>query len=379
MPTLDPTERDRPHHSARAVAPQGDVSDGLNVLYVITALDTGGAEVGMCRLLDGLDEDRYDVTVVTLNGYDEEFVEQRVTNVDAIVDCKRLRTPQDASTLASAVLEADVIVGSLFHSVIVARLAGIVNRNALTATWQHSVRFKSRRRKMLYGLSNPLSDVLLADSEPVAAMIRDEFDVDEGVVETVPLAGIPLDKYRQRDHRRSDSIVVGSIGRLLPVKNYRTLVTVAAGLADEGIEFRIAGDGPERSALKRRIREVGADNVTLVGEVTSPTEFLEGVDIYVQPSLNEGLCIAVVEAMATGLPVVATAVGGIVRTVTDKENGYLHDPGDISGFRRSIRKLADSPTMRQRFGDRGRAIVEQNYSRELLVEEFERAILEGST
>lgn len=350
-----------------------------NLVYVITALNTGGAEVGMCRLLDGLDDDRYDVTIVTLNGYDERFVDRRVPDVELILDCRRLRTPQDVATLVSAVADADVIVGSLFHSALVARLAGVVNRDVVVATWQHNEQFKTRIRKRLFGATCSLSDVLLADSEPVAKMLFEEFGPADGFVETVPIAGIPMSEFEPRDHSATDPVVVGSVGVLSAQKNFRTLLAIADELSGEGITVRVAGDGPNRRELESRIEASEIDNVELLGEVRDLPAFLRSLDVYVQPSRFEGLCITVVEAMATGLPVVGSAVGGIEYNVIDGESGYLHEPTDVEGFCDSIRALATDPSKRQQFGDRGRKFVEQNYTQEVLVEEFERAIQEGST
>jgi glycosyltransferase involved in cell wall biosynthesis len=350
-----------------------------NLVYVITALGTGGAEVGMCRLLDGLDDDRYDVTIVTLNGYDERFVDRRVPDVESILDCKQLRTPRDAVKLASVVAGADVLVGSLFHSALASRLAGVVNRDAVVATWQHNERFKTRIRKRMFGATCSLSDVVLADSAPVAEMLHEEFDPAEGFVETVPIAGVPMSEFEPRDHSATDPVVVGSVGVLSAQKNFQTLLAVADELSEERISFRVAGDGPDRRKLESRIETSGIDNVELLGEVRDLPAFLRSLDVYVQPSWFEGLCITVVEAMATGLPVVGSAVGGIEYNVIDGESGYLHEPTDVEGFCDSIRTLATDPSKRQRFGDQGREIIERNYTQEALVESFERAIQMGST
>lgn len=354
-------------------------TDTCNLVYIITALHTGGAEVGMCRLLDGLNDAQYDVTVVTLSGYDETFVDRRVPDVESILDCKRLRTPRDVSRLVSVLANADVIVGSLFHSQLVARLAGIANRNAVVATWQHNERFKTPFRKKLSGATCPLSDVLLADSEPVAEMLHDEFGFTNEVVKTVPIAGVPLSEFERREHNHTDPVVVGSVGVLSDQKNFRTLIAIADELDEEGIAFRIAGDGPNRRDLASRIKSSSIENIELLGHVRDLSQFLSSIDVYIQPSRFEGLCITVLEAMATALPIVGSSVGGIEHNVTEGECGYLHEPDDVESFCRSIRELAADPSKRQRFGDRGREFVERNYTQDVLVEEFERALHGAST
>ncbi len=344
-----------------------------SILYIINALDTGGAEVGMCRLLDGLDANRYDVTVVSLNGCNPSFL-TRVPDDVTVINIKD-SSVHDVSTIVSEARTVDVIVGSLYHSVLLARILGLLNRDATIATWQHNEVFKTEIRKYAIGLTNKLSDVVLADSEPVAEMYCDEFDVDSKFVKTVPIAGIDLDKYEPKHHQDKDTVLVGSVGRLVEQKNYRALVKVAEGLIAEDIEFRIVGDGPLRSNLKNLIKRKELDNIELVGEIEDVPSFLESLDIYIQPSRWEGLCMTVIEAMAAGLPIVASAVGGIEYNVTNDKNGFLHEPGDVNGYSDSIRRLAGDPAKRQQFGQRGREIVKRSYTQEVLVSEFEKSIL----
>ncbi|WP_255194489.1 glycosyltransferase family 4 protein [Natronobeatus ordinarius] len=371
------TERAQPARSGHSLSKPE--TDTCNLLYVINDLEVGGAQIGMSRLLDGLDEDRYDVTIVTINGYDETFVDRHVPHTESILDCKQFTSPRDVFRLVSAVADADVIVGSLFHSTLAARLAGVVNRTAVVVTWQHNERFKSTRRRRLFSTTYSMSDVVLADSKAVAAMLRDEFGLANGCVETVPIAGIPLREFERREHAPTDPVVVGSVGVLSDQKNFRTLLTIADELREDGITFQIAGEGPAYRELASRIESASIENVELLGYVQDLPQFLNSIDIYIQPSWYEGLCITVVEAMAAALPVVGSSVGGIEHTVSEGECGHLHSPDDVEGFCRSIRKLAADPAKRQQLGDRGRTFVEQNYTQEVLVEEFERAIQEGST
>ncbi|MDJ1431979.1 glycosyltransferase family 4 protein [Halostagnicola sp. A-GB9-2] len=345
----------------------------ISLVYIINALDTGGAEVGMCRLLDGLDAEKYNVTVVSLNGSNGAFV-KRIPDDVTVIDIKDEST-RDIVTAISKTRAADVIVGSLFHAVVLSRLAGIVNRDAVVATWQHNEIFKTKRRKQVIGITNRLSDVVLADSEPVAEMYRSEFDVDENFVQTVPIAGVDLENYNSRSHRDRDTVVVGSVGRLVPQKNYRTLIEVADELSDESILFRVAGDGPLRTELEDLIRAEGLDNIELVGEVENVPSFLDTLDIYIQPSRREGLCMTVIEAMAADLPIIGSAVGGIEYNITDGEHGYLHETNDVEGYSRSIRILADDSTRRTDFGRASRDLVEEYYTQNVLTSEFERAVL----
>jgi glycosyltransferase involved in cell wall biosynthesis len=240
-------------------------------------------------------------------------------------------------------------------------------------SWQHNERLESSLRQRLFGLLSPLDTTVLADSQ---AAVRGA--VDSGVpaekVHHVPIAGIDLDEYRPVSHGTRDVVTAGTVGRLAPQKNMHAVLDVAASLRDEPIEFRIAGKGPQRAELEHRIWAESLDNVTLEGFVESVPRFLSELDVYLQPSVREGLCVTVVEAMAAGLPVVGSAVGGITETVVPGETGMLEDPSSTDAFAADVLELSGDHELRAAYGAAARERVAAHYSRERLVEEFLEAI-----
>ncbi len=345
------------------------------LVYIINSLYTGGAEVGMCRLLGGLDERKYNVSILALDGYSSDLTRE-VPSWIRVVDL-RLRSGLGISTLKelySSVQKADVIVGSLYHSIMIARLCRTIRPNVTIATWQHNSVFKNSFRKSIYKWTTPLSDVVLADSEPVAEMLTTDLGLDPNFVHIVPIAGIELDKYTPVEHYSTENITVGTVGRLSEQKNYTIVLDVAERLEKVGIRFEIAGDGELYEKLQSEIDERNLQNVTLHGFVEDVSSFLAECDIYFQPSRWEGLCITVLEAMAAGLPVVGSNVGGIGRNVKADGSGYLYEPDDVDGFVTGIQTLVEDPELRQQFGEEGREIVGQKFTQKVLVDEFKRAI-----
>lgn len=345
------------------------------LVYFINSLYTGGAEVGMCRLLNGLDPDKYDVTVVALDGHSPDLTNQ-IPSWVRVVDL-RLKSGLGISTireLHSTVRTADVIVGSLYHSSMLARLCRLLRPNATIATWHHANRFESDFRRLSFKFTSQFSDVVLADSKPVSEMLTSDLGLDPDLVHTVPIAGIDLDKYTTVEHREHEEITVGTVGRFSEAKNYPMVLDVAERLQDENIRFEIAGDGELYDAIQQQITERDLQNVTLCGLVEDVPSFLADLDIYFQPSLWEGLCITVLEAMAAGLPVVGSDVGGIGRNVEQGESGFLYDPTDVDGFASGIERLRTDLDLRQQLGDRGREIVSESFTQEVLVREFKIAI-----
>lgn len=350
------------------------VQEQRRLTYLISGLEVGGAERGMARLVGGLD-DEFEITVFGLRGGDRSILEEVPDSV-AAVDLD-ITAPWDVVKLRRLwreLLTTDVLVCSLYHAVVIGttlgRLAGVPS----VLTWRHNLSYDARRRSWLYGGAIRWSDAVLADSDAVATMLERDYGLDPKRIHRVPLAGVDLDRFApDRFNGPSDpdsgDTVVGTMGRLVPEKNHRALLDVAARLRDAPVSFRIAGDGPRRAVLERRITERDLDAVTLVGHVDAP-DFLDDLDLYVQPSLTEGLCISAIEAAACGLPVVASAVGGLTESVVDGRTGYLTEPDDVDALTERIAELMADPELRRRMGRRGRSRVEERYSRQRLLDTF---------
>ena len=350
------------------------MAEPVRVTYLINTLSVGGAERGMARLLAGLAPEEFDVTVVGLATRGGGIVDQLPDHV-TVCDLG-IESPLHAARLSpvwDALSETDVLVTSLYHATQVGRLLGTLRRVPVVLSWQHNERLASAVRQRLFGLLSVLDTAVLADS---AAAV--DGAVASGVpaekVRQVPIAGIDTSAYRPVTHGPKSQVVVGTVGRLTPQKNVHAVLDVADSLSAAPIEFRIAGDGPQRAELERRARTAGIDNVRFEGFVDSVPSFLAELDIYFQPSRREGLCITVVEAMAAGLPVVASAVGGITETTVPGETALLASPSATGAFADHIRELAADHERRAAYGAAGRERVAEHYSRERLVESF-RSVL----
>jgi len=176
---------------------------------------------------------------------------------------------------------------------------------------------------------------------------------------------------------------VGAVGALEPRKGYRYLVEAMAALARDsgagGVRLReevaqpdascgpvvaiVAGDGSLRGTLAAEIRRLGlADTVRMVGRVNDPRPILWALDIFAMPSLSEGLGVALLEAMACGLPAVAARVGGIVDAVQDGRTGVLIAPEDADALARTIAHLGADDTVRNAMGIAARARAVERFS-----------------
>jgi glycosyltransferase involved in cell wall biosynthesis len=190
----------------------------------------------------------------------------------------------------------------------------------------------------------------------------------------------PPDAVSRRDARvalglAENEIAVAAVGALVARKGYQFLIEAIARASEEltascasALRCLIAGAGPLRDTLARRLEESGLDGaVRLLGSLEDPRALLAAADIFAMPSLNEGLGVAAIEAMACGLPVIGAAVGGLRDAVEDDRTGMLVAPGDARGLAQAIVTLARAPEMRRAMGAAARERAVERFGIDAMV------------
>ncbi len=165
--------------------------------------------------------------------------------------------------------------------------------------------------------------------------------------------------------------VLGSVARLSAVKNHALLLRAAAQALPEDGRLLLVGDGPERARLVALARELGlSDRALFVGGRHGVPQILAALDAFALCSIAEGLPLAVLEAMAAGLPVVATAVGGVPTALTHGYTGFLVPSGDAEALAARLTALRDNPALAAQMGRYGRKVTLQRYSAARMVERY---------
>ncbi len=167
--------------------------------------------------------------------------------------------------------------------------------------------------------------------------------------------------------------IVVSVGRLVEAKHQELLIDATARLADVGAILVLVGDGDRRQALERHAEGAGArGRVVFAGTRADIPSLLPGADVFALSSRREGLPVALMEAMAAGLPVVATAVGGVPELVVHGRTGLLVPPEDAGRLADALRQLLADRERARAMAAAGRARVEQEFSLETVVGTYER-------
>jgi glycosyltransferase involved in cell wall biosynthesis len=372
------------------------VNRPVRVCFMIDRLLPGGTESQLVALIRSLDPLRVKPYLCLLDGGDH--VSRSMEPPDCPVLRLGVRSLRQPRTVGKALRLArflwreriDVLQvyfpDSTYLGVPVGRLAGVPyilrTRNNvnhwMTPTHRRLGRILNRLVTGTVTNCEACRQALLADERPSPESVV----VLENGVDLGPFLGIPPARATQPGELRQ----VGAVANLRPVKGIDCLVE-AAGLvtaAHADVEFRVAGEGPARPALERRLAELGlGDRFALPGTVSDIPAFLASLDVAVLCSRSEGMPNAILEYMAAGRAIVATAVGGSVSLIEDGVHGLLVPPQDPAALAAAIGRLLQDPELAARLGSAARRRAREKYSREVMVRTFEafyrQLVLEGRT
>jgi sugar transferase (PEP-CTERM/EpsH1 system associated) len=376
----------------------------LKILHILHSLQIGGLENGVVNLINHLDHDRFEHSICCIKSSGP--MAQRITRRDIqIIELKKKGRdyflPLKLMNLIRRI-NPDIVHTrnwSAIDGVIGAKLAGVVHiihgehgREANDPTGKNQVRKKVRR------LLNPwISRFVTVSAELRNWLVHDVGVPDWKVVQIIN--GVDTNRFCPPQDKAAaktkaglppDSFVIGSVGRLDSVKDYTTLIRAFAsvlngqtgltGLTGKTV-LMIIGSGPEERKLKLLAEELGvADKTVFLGERIDIPELLQSIDVFVLPSIAEGISNTILEAMACGLPVIATNVGGNPELIQDNHSGFLFIPGDHKGLANALFFYCLNNSVLREHGIQGRKRAEERLSLSAMVKKYEELyeLLPGS-
>ncbi len=232
------------------------------------------------------------------------------------------------------------------------------------------------------------TDVIAAVSAPLANYLTGSVHLAAGKVVLVP-NGIDTDSHRPGPHTGRirdeagwdpDSVVIGHVARFAPVKNHQLLLDAFAIAAESRADLKLAlvGDGRLRTQAEARASDLGIlDRVAFTGQLDDLPSVYRDFDVFTLPSLAEGTSMSILEAMAAGLTIVATAVGGTPAVLDHGRAGILIPSNDPAALAAGLLQAAADPELRQTLGGVARARAVSLYSQELMLDRYEE-LYDGS-
>ena len=227
-----------------------------------------------------------------------------------------------------------------------------------------------------------LSTRAFAVSEAVAAHLR---SLDPGLAVDLVPNGVDLSRFTAGDHAPHGGLRVGFLGRLVRNKGPEVAVRAVAEATRSGVDasLSLVGEGPERSNLERLAVRAGVrDRVRFEGYRPDPEAWFHGIDVLVRPSITEGMPLGVLEAMAAGVPVIASDIPGNAGLVRDGESGILVPIGDHAALARALQRVSRDPESWTRMREAGLRIARAHSwdrTAELTLHGFERALAGRAT
>lgn len=340
------------------------------VAQVIGNLNIGGAERLFVNLCNALDVERI---IVFLIG-DSEVEPNMRLDLSPDIEVRTMRIRQrswirDVWRLSRLFRETgcDVVHTHMFWSNLYGSIAARLARVEVIITSEHGRNeWKSQFHKWLeVNIISRFANARLCVSEDILRRRRDADRIPAHLLMHVPNGTIvpPMDEREKVEN------VIGSVGRLVDAKDYPTMVRAIGILARRGVDVRldIVGEGLERPAIEKAIAGEGLESrIRLAGSQSNIDEWLNGWLIFASSSIREGQPMALLEAMAAGLPCVATAVGGVPETIRNGTEGVLVPAGDPRALADGIEKLLQNPDMRMSLGKAARERVIRDFSIEAL-------------
>jgi glycosyltransferase involved in cell wall biosynthesis len=249
-----------------------------------------------------------------------------------------------------------------------ARLAGTP---VVIASQRDMGNLRSRGQQAIHSVALALATHVLVNSDAIAARLAGTRAARRGRLAVIH-NGVDLARFTPVTNGSSGRppMTVATLANLRPEKGLLQLVEAAAVVAQQAprARFVIWGDGPLRGDLDALIRARGLTAVEMPGPTRQPENALKGCDVFVLPSLSEASSNVVLEAMGTGLPVVATRVGGLPGLVEDESNGLLVPPDDVPALAQAIMRLLETPGLAAKMGARGRVRALAEFSLERMSE-----------
>jgi sugar transferase (PEP-CTERM/EpsH1 system associated) len=269
---------------------------------------------------------------------------------------------------------------------LLAFLAGVKIRIHGEHGWDvHDLHGNSRKYRWLRKVIRPFVSRFVVVSADLQHYLMTAIAVPDDKVLLIR-NGVDTGKFQPADPCRNshlmqpdaeNSIVIAAVGRLREVKNHRLLVDAFLDIIDDRPELRrdlrllVVGDGPHYDELRARLSAQGAEGLaSMPGASENIAEILRGADIFVSPSKNEGISNTILEAMAAGLPIVATNVGGTPEIVMDEVTGLLVKSEDEQAMATAILRYVDDPELRRNHGQAGRRRAQEDFDLDLMVERY---------
>ncbi len=363
----------------------------VKVLQLLVHLPVGGAENMVAALATSLNPEMFQVQVATIGppGYiGEELARMGQPVVSLRLDIRRT----SAWTLFWAVrgllqdFKPDILHTHLYHANLYGRLASLgLGLRGVVATVHNIYKRVKLHRCVLNCLMSWVSDYVIVFGPQVRHDVK-RYDLVAASRIRMLSPGVPIEDLSVKESLaeakellRATGFCIGTVSRLEEQKGQEYLLKAIDLIRPEipDLTLLIVGDGTRRASLERLVRDLGLKkSVRFLGIRRDVPLILRSLDLYVQPSLWEGIPLTLLEAMGAGVPVISTRVGRASEVIQDGENGRLVPPGDAEAMAAAILGAYRHPEWRSHWKEKGEPTIAEKYSLSRMLNQFANIYLE---
>jgi sugar transferase (PEP-CTERM/EpsH1 system associated) len=362
------------------------------IAHIMFRFDYGGLENGVVNVVNGLPEQSFRHVIIALT--EASDFKQRLKRADVPVYTLNKKPGKDPSAYFRLYSLLRKLRPTVVHTrnlatiegALIARLAGVPLRIHGEHGWDvYDPDGSNKKYRALRRLMNPAVHRFVTVSKEIEKWLVTSVGIPAGKVMRI-CNGVDTQRFQPPTHRKRDvlpaaifspgTIAVGSVTRFSEIKDPFNVVRafIEARRAPGGQVLRLAmvGDGPMYADALQLLRDAQMEGVAwLPGSRDDVPQILAELDVFVLGSLREGISNTVLESMASGLPVIATATGGNLELVQDGVNGHLVPPGDSAAMAQALLAYAVDPALRERHGRESRARAEREYSLRRMLSDYE--------
>ena len=367
-----------------------------HIVHVIHRFDTGGLENGLVNIINNLAEDKYHHTVVTMKGHNPDFVKRVTTNNLSLIDLNK-QEGNDFGVYKRFYRVLKEIKPDVLHTrntgTLEMQVVGWLCRVPYQIHGEHGwdvndMHGSNKKYRLLRRLIRPFIDRYVALSIEARDYLKNIIGVSSRRIAHI-CNGVNTQRFQPDNppaedfpahFKQENCLVFGTVGRLAEVKNQIYLMEAFIALHQRVSEGRlqlrlvIAGDGILMPKLKEMAKEAQIEqNVWFAGNRADIPQIMAGMDVFVLPSLAEGISNTILEAMASGLPVIATDVGGTPDLIMPAlKQSHLVKVGNVQGLTELMANYVDNDSLLKDNSVAVRQHCEQHFSIETMVNKYHR-------
>jgi len=362
----------------------------LRILQVVNRIWMGGTEYALLNMIDGLSDGHFEHRICAVRGCDSNFPRMAQVAGKIFVAGAHSSNFQFPLFRLTRIMRSyrPHIVHSRNWGAIEAIFAARLARVPIVVHSEHGYELEMlsglpRRQRLLRRSAYSLTDAIFA----VTGELRD-FHARQAWISPerfqVIYNGVDIKRFQPQPELRigirqqlgipTGRFVVGTVGRMVPIKDHGTLLRAAESLIENGVNLHLllVGSGPQLASHEAYVRRSNLlrDRTHFAGRSERVPEMLQAMDVFVLPSISEGMSNTLLEAMACGLPTIATRVGGNQEVVAEGQGGWLFSPGDSVELKEHLRLLATNKALRDRAGLAGRMRAVEKFSLNTMVANY---------